>query len=447
MTIHEALTGQVKGAVLRPGDDGYNTERVGMQTWRPRTPDVIVVAADAADVAAAVRVAADHGVPVAVQATGHGVPDAAAGGLLIATRKLSGVRIDPDARTARIEAGVRWGAVVGAAAEHGLAPLNGSTPTVGAVGYTLGGGVGLLARTYGYASDRVRAIEIVTADGTARRVTGGDLFWALRGGGGNFGVVTALEVGLVPVARLYGGGLYFDAAHVPAVLAAWRAWTQTVPEEMTSSLAVVPLPDVPGLPGPLRGRHVAHVRIAYTGSAEDGERLVAPLRAVAPRLVENVREMPYSDSHTIYAEPTFPSAFHGTFRFLDGLDDATGTALLDLAGPGAGTPAVLTFRHVGGALAREPEPSAVGGRDAVHLAGVLSAIPDGADVSAVAPLHDGVRAALEPRATGTSLNFLYGAAATPDQVGAAFTPDAHARLARIKREHDPDGLFRRTHNL
>ncbi|MEV0349542.1 FAD-binding oxidoreductase [Nonomuraea sp. NPDC050680] len=234
----------LKGPVFRPGDEGYDDERAGFQALARHRPDVIVGATDAADVRAAVVMAAANGLPVAVQATGHGMPMAADGGLLISTRRMTGVRVDAETATARIEAGVRWARVIEEAARHGLAPLSGSAPSVGAVSYTLGGGLGLMARRYGYAVDQVRAVEVVTADGVLREVTAAtepDLFWALLGGRGNFGVVTALEIGLVPVTSLYGGGLFFDLA--TDVVKRWAEWTLDLPEEMTSSIAVIPFPD------------------------------------------------------------------------------------------------------------------------------------------------------------------------------------------------------------
>ncbi|SNT19970.1 FAD/FMN-containing dehydrogenase [Actinomadura meyerae] len=434
----------IKGQVFAPGDEGYDGERTGFQTAGPHRPAVIVAAADADDVRAAVRYAAEQGLPVAVQNTGHGLPLGADGGLLISTRRMTGLRVDAGARTARIEAGVRWAQVVEEAAKHGLAPLSGSSPGVGAVSYTLGGGIGLMSRMYGFAADHVRSIDVVTADGRARHVTpGDDLFWALLGGRANFGVVTALEIGLLPVTRLYGGGLYFDTGHVPDVLEAWRTWTATVPDEMTSSVALMPVPDVPVFPEPLRGRHVAHVRIAYLGG--DGDRLIAPLRAIAPRLIDTVDDMPYTESGTIHNEPPIPVAYRATNAALDDLDAGTVRGLLDLVGPGAPDRAILEIRHLGGAMARPPSvPNAVGNRGARYLTGVLSKLEPGTDVE---PLHARVGDALAGRTSGTILNFLFGQSATSDQVRLAYAPETYRRLAELKATYDPSNLFSLNHNI
>lgn len=447
MGAHEKLAGMVEGPVLEPGDEGYDDERTGFQTAGPHRPEVIVGAARAEDVRAAVAYAAGRGMPVAVQNTGHGLPLGADGGLLVSTRRMTGLRVDPEARTARIEAGVRWGEVIPEAAKHGLAPLSGSSPGVGAVSYVLGGGVGLMTRRYGYAADHVRSVDVVTADGRARHVTPGedpDLFWALLGGRANFGVVTGLEIGLVPVTRLYGGGLYFDAEHVADVMEAWRAWSASAPDEMTSSIAVMPVPDVPFLPEPLRGRHVAHVRIAYLG--DDGERLVAPLRAVAPRLIDTVAEMPYTDSATIHNEPPIPMAYRATNIACRELDGGAVRDLLDLVGPGAPRPAILEIRQLGGAMARRPPvPNAVGNRDAGYVVGVLSKL--GPDAEGTDALHARAGALLEGASSGRILNFLFGADATPDQVRAAYEPETYDRLAALKAVYDPSNLFRLNHNI
>ena len=441
----DELAGRVRGAVLRPADAGYDEERTGFQRAASHRPDVIVAAATPEDVQAAVAHAAARDLPVAVQSSGHGLARPITGGLLISTRRLTGLHVDPASRTVRAQAGARFADVIAAAAAHGLAPLNGSAPGVGVAGYTLGGGLGLLARTYGYAADHVRALDVVTADGRARHVTPDtepDLFWALRGGRDNFGVVTALETDLMPVPRLYGGGLYFPAS--AAVLDAWRAWTATVPEELTSSIALIPFPDVPGVPEPLRGRHIAHIRVASTGTAADGERLVAPLRAIGPALIDTLGDMPYERSASIYSDPADPHAYHGTNTLLRDLDVAAGAAIVDLAGPSAPVPCVVQIRHLGGALARPPaRPSAVGFRDAGYLLSVLSGLDDGP--AKAAAVHAALLDALGDRRTGRFLNYMYGAGT--DDVAALYEAATYDRLRSLKRRHDPANLFRAGHNI
>ncbi|WP_030170505.1 FAD-binding oxidoreductase [Spirillospora albida] len=430
------LASKVQGPVFVPGADGYDDERTGFQLAAPHRPAVIVGATCAEDVRAALEYAAAHDLPVAVQSTGHGLPVGSDEGLLISTRRMTGSRVADGA--ARVEAGVRWGQVVEEAASHGLAPLSGSHPGVGAVSFTLGGGVGLLSRKYGYAADHVRSMEVVTADAELRRVTPDtdpDLYWALLGGRANFGVVTSMEFGLVPVTRLYGGGLYFDAD--PDVLETWRTWTPTVPDEMTSSIAIKHVPNAPMFPEPLRGRHVAHVRIAHAGDPAEGERLIAPFRALGPRLIDTVTDMPYTSGASIYSEPPGPLSSLTTSVALDGLSADTARAVVDVAGA-----AIIEFRHLDGALARPPAvPNAVGNRDAKYLAGVLSPLDMPGDHGA---LHDRFRRMLGGRRL---LNFLFGPNANPDMVRAAYEPATYRRLARLKAAYDPSNLFRLNHNI
>ncbi|MFH8346735.1 FAD-binding oxidoreductase [Streptomyces sp. NPDC018045] len=435
-----ALAREVAGVVLVPGDEGYDAERSGFQTGHRHRPSVIVGAAGAADVVAAVRWARAHGLPVAVQSTGHGLTAATDGGLLISTRRMDEVRIDTAARIAWAGAGALWGKVIEAAAPHGLAPVNGSSPGVGVVGYTLGGGLGILGREFGYASDRVRRVDVVTADGELRRASGDrdpELFRALLGGGHGLGAVTGLEFGLVPVERVYGGRLVFGAGLLDEALAAYLAWTEDLPGRLTSSVGLIVYPDVPAVPGHLRGRHLAQIRIAFTGTAEDGERLVAPLRAVGPRVADTLREMPYTESHTIHQDPATPHAYDGDSVLLSGLDAAELRQVAALTGPDAPLMTVVQLNHLGGALATGG--GSVGHRDARYLLRLLSPL-DGTDVEAVRALHAKVRAVVASRAVGRSVNFLFGEHG--DAVADAHEEEVRRRAAGAKAAYDPANLFR-----
>ncbi|WP_225100877.1 FAD-binding oxidoreductase [Streptomyces sp. CoH27] len=428
---------------LRPGEAGYDDELAGFQLGFTQRPALIAPVRSTAGVVAAVRHAAAGGLPVGVQASGHGLPGGSAGGLLVSTRRMDGVRVDPEARTVRVQAGVRWGQVAAAAEPYGLAPLNGSAPGVGAVSYTLGGGLGILAREFGYAADHVRWLELVTADGEPRRVTPDsdpELYWALLGAGHTLGVVTELEIGLVPVRTLYGGSLAFDGRVVDpaAVLGAYEAWTRTVPDGLTSSFAAVPYPDLPALPPHLRGRYVVSVRVAYTG--DDGEALVAPLRRLGPVLSDSLRVMPYAESHTIHSDPDTPHAYYGDSAVLAGLDVGRAGELLRMTGPGAADAmCVVQINHLGGALAR-PAPNAVpwrAGRFLVRLLTVGEREPARA-------LLDPAFALLAEDTLGRSLNFAFGAG---DRGAGLYDPDTTKRLARVKEQYDPANLFRRNYGV
>ncbi|MFG3318519.1 bagremycin/ferroverdin biosynthesis FAD-dependent oxygenase BagK/FevA1 [Streptomyces sp. NPDC048171] len=442
-TAHR-LAGRLSGPVLGPGDEGYAAEVAGFNRVLRHRPAMVLGARDATQVRKAVAFAAETGLPTAVQATGHGPSRVTEGsGLLINTRRMTGVRIDPVARTARVEAGARWRQVVDAAAVHGLAPLNGSSPLVGVVGYTLGGGLALLSRAYGFAADHVTAVDIVTPDGLPRTATAQrnpDLFWALRGGKGNFGVVTALEFGLVPVTRFYGGGLFFPGDDVAQVLHAWRAWTESVPERTSSSLALLRMPDQEPIPPFPRGGLVVHVRVAHLGPGDEGERLVGPLRAAAPTLADTLGEMPYTRFADIHNDPAFPTPYDQRSVMLRALGPDAADDLLRLAGPGSGcTDVMVELRHLGGALGRPaPVPGATDHRDALYCLTTLGR-PGGRP--------DHVVDGMARHGTGRShLNFLAGPGTAPP-ASRGYAPADYARLAEIKARYDPDNLFRFDHTL
>jgi len=447
----DALTKRVMGPVLASGDEQYDAERAGHQTTRWHRPDLVVSAVGPADVQAAVAFARSHGLPVAVQGTGHALSAVAAeGGVLISTSRMKGVRVNAEAGTAWVGAGMSWDQVIHEAAAAGLAPLSGSAPGVGVVSYTLGGGLGLLSRRYGYAADYARGLDVVTADGRLRQVTENsdpDLFWALRGGRDNFGVVTGIEVDLMPITTLYGGGLFFAAESAAEVLDTYVQWTATVPDEMTSSVALISFPDVPALPPPLRGRYIVHVRIAYAADALGaGESLVAPLRALGP-FIDTVGEMPYTEAKSIHNDPIAPGTFESGTVMLGALDSAAVRAILDLAGPHAPVPHVVELRHLGGRLAHPSAVgNAVGNRDARYVINVVSRL-ERADITEIRPAHERIFEAIAPWSTGgRALNFMNGEN-DAKYVRSAYDPKDYQRLTEVKAVYDPENTFRLNHNI
>jgi FAD/FMN-containing dehydrogenase len=434
----------VAGPVFHRGDPAFTAETAGFNTAVTHSPAVVVAAGNAGDVAAAVRYANDEGLPVAVQATGHGASAPADGTVFVSTKRMQGVRIDPVARVARVEAGVRWRKVIDAAVPHGLAPLSGSSSGVGVVGYTLGGGMGHLARRHGFAADLVRSIELVTADGEARTVTAEsdpELFWAVRGGQGRFGIATALEFDLVPVPRFFGGALLFVGAAIAEVLHAFAAWAPTMPEEVTTSVALLRLPPVDDVPPPLRGVVSLALRFGLTGSPVRGEALLAPMRKVAAPILDSVGPMSYAAVDRIHMDPTepMPAVMRGGLLHsapADMLD-----TLLEVAGPHVEVPlAAVELRLMGGALGRPAEvPNAVAGREGTYSLSVVAPAPPPLLASAHA-VTARVLDSLAPWSPGTSLvNFAgHGGASAQSR---AWTPDTLQRLRRLKATVDPRNVF------
>lgn len=446
-----SLVAAVTGSVLLPGDAGYDDERAVFNLNHHLVPAVIVVAESTADVQAAVAFAAGQHRPVLVKTTGHQMVGPAHGAVVIATRRMNDVAIDAVGRTARVGAGARWAEVVKKAAKAGLAPLNGSNPTVGVSGYTLGGGLSpTLGRSHGYAADHVRSLDVVTADGELRHINAQsepDLFWALRGGKGNFGVVTALEFDLFPVPRLYGGGIYFPGERMADVLRAWTAWHPGTPETMISSFAVLRLRALPQLPESLYGEFVVHLRIAYNGTAADGERMVAPLRAVAPALLDTVADMPYTKVASIHNETTEPVPYYERSIMLREFPADALDKLVELSGSdSANTLTMVELRALGGAWDREPAvPNAVATRGLPYvLLGVA-----GGPVSEEQQLKESVAVLLdgmEPwRGDRRLVNNLAPDEAT--DAAAIYGPERYMRLAAVKKTYDPTNMFRLNHNI
>ncbi len=436
------------GQMLLPGDEGFDQETQSWITIVEHRPKVVFVPECPADVQYAMRYAAKENLPVAVQATGHGVSVPADGAVFINTRKMTGVKVNPNTGTVTVEPGVKAAPVIQQAAQHGLAPLVGSTSDVGVVGFLTGGGLPVLGRRYGYACDMVTAFDIVTADGELLRATptsNKDLFYAARGGKHNFGVITSIETRLTRQARLYGGSLAFPGQRAADVLRAYLRWARRQPKEMSSSIVLAH-----GLPGP-DGKPVdlaVKIRIAFTGSAAEGKRLVRPLRGLNP-VQDTVQEMPYTQIDTIHKDPTKPTPAYYRSALLKPVDDAIVDRLMAVIGTGAGLPpGTAEFRHMGGALARDGAvPSPIGFRNSAYQFFTLHpAPPDKADgvkkvnqdlIDAVGPWRNG----------GIVPNFLGYNETSPRGVRSAYESRDYDRLRAVKRTRDPKNRLRINFNI
>jgi len=442
----EALRTAIAGQVFVPGQAGYDQARQAWNLAVDERPAVVVVAGSAADVAQAVRYARARGMRIAPQGTGHGAAplEPLDGAMLLRTTRMRQVDIDPAARTARAQAGAVWQDVIVPAAEHGLAGLAGSSPNVGVTGYTLGGGLGWLARRYGLAANSVTAAELVTPGGDLVRADDGhepDLLWAVRGGGG-IGVVTALEMRLYPVRELYAGDLFFPVQRAAEVLHAWREWTATAPDEVTSTGHILRLPPLPELPEPLRGRAFAILEAAYLGDAGTGAELTGPLRRLGPER-DTFAMIPASALGQLNMDPSQPAPGEGNGAFLTDFPAAAIDALVAVAGPDAQTPPdSIEVRHLGGALARPaPGGGAQPSIDASYLLYAAAAPTPGL----AGPPRAHVQAVKDALAPWHARYDYYNFEDTPAPAAAVLPPASASRLQEIKAAYDPDQVIISAH--
>lgn len=447
------LRSVIRGDVFAPDDTDYETARLPWQRTVQQHPAVIVAAQDADDVVAVVRFAAAHEMPVAIMRTGHGMVAPCDGGLLLLTERMQGAEVDPVARVARIPAGALWRDVLAQSIPHGLAPLLGSTPYVGAIGYTLGGGMGWLARKFGLAVDTVRAFDIVTADGRLRRVTPEsepDLFWAVRGSGSNFGVVTSLECELYPVGDMYGGNLFYPIEAAAEVLAAYSAWVKTLPDEFTTAFLTLRFPDIPDIPPPLAGKTFAVVRGCYVGWAARGEALLRPMRQAALVAVDAFTTLNIGELEGISSDPVDPMPVFSWTETLNDLGPETAQALLRLHESAPDVPFfAIEARHVGGSAAiRAPRDNAFSLRGAEFVLFIYGLFPAPELGPAIKSYLGQVTDTLKPHATGMQYyNFLSETDMTPERGRATHTPAHNQRLAALKAVYDPANLFRYNPNI
>ena len=439
------------GKVVLPGDGRFDEARRAWNLAIDQRPAAVIFPASPAVVAAAVGWAAERGLRVAAQGTGHnaGPLGSLADTVLLRTERMRGVQIDPVARTARAEAGVVWLDVVQAAAQHGLATLAGSSPDVGVTGYTLGGGLSFLGRRYGLAANNVTAAEVVTADGRwvrTDREHEPDLFWALRGGGGSFGVVTALEFRLFPHAEAYAGALWYPIERASEVLHAWGELTRgAVPDELTTIGRLLNFPPIPQIPEPVRGKSFVIVEAYHTGEPAHADELLAPLRALGP-VNDTITTVPVPALSHLHMDPEQPVPGTGDGMMIDQLPAAAIDAFVQAAGPGAAFPLLsVEMRHLGGEFARpRPGNGALACLDAHYMLFAVSMTPVPELVAPVTAQVEMVKNALAPwGARQMYLNF----AETQQPAAPFWTEQAHQRLRRIKANVDPDDMIRSNHPI
>lgn len=443
----DTLAAALDGELLRPGDAGYETARRGHNLALDARPLAVVRAAGARDVAAAVDHARVGGFELAIRGGGHSPAGHSSGDgvLLVDLGAMTQLDIDPDSRVVRAEPGLTAGAVTAALAEHGLAIPFGDTPTVGIAGLTLGGGIGYLARKHGLAVDHLEAVEIVLADGrlvTASASEHPDLFWAVRGGGGNFGIVTRFVYRAVPVGMVYGGALVLPAT--AATIAGIAAAADAAPDELTTITDMMFAPPMPFLPEAWTGKPILIVTAVHAGDPADGPAALAPFRALAEPIADLLGEMPYPGIYGFTEEAGTPMPYHIRSSFLTQIDAALGETVMatfEAAPPGA----MFQFRVLGGAMARvHRDATAFAHRHARFMVMALAVFGEGG-IEAEARWVDAINDAVRPLATGAYSNFL--AEEGRERITEAYPARTYERLVDVKRTYDPGNLFRRNQNI
>jgi FAD/FMN-containing dehydrogenase len=439
-----AFRAEFTGDTLRIGDAEYDAARRVWNGMIDRHPALIARCANPGDVVRALALARAEGLPVAVRGGGHSAAGLAVadGGLVIDLSPMRDVAVDPAARTARAGGGATWGDFDRATQAHSLATTGGAISTTGIAGLTLGGGLGWLMRSYGLACDNLIAADVVTADGrqvTASADENADLFWGLRGGGGNFGVVTSFTYRLHPVGPMLGGMLVHPAARADAVLRHYRDATSAAPDGLTTFAALMTSPD---------GAPIVAVLPSWNGPLAEGEAAVRPLREFGPPLADQVGPMAYTQLQSMLDEG-FPSGLQVYWRsdFLTDLNNEAIAAIVDHFGRITSPLSAIIIEQLGGAVARVgADDTAFTHRDADYNLAIVGRWTDPAEADRHVAWVRGLAAALRPFARGVYVNYL-GVGDDPSRVRAAYRPETFARLAALKAKYDPTNLFRLNQNI
>jgi FAD/FMN-containing dehydrogenase len=454
-TVHPSASAVQESCPERvhlPGDPGYDVARLAWNLAVDQRPAAVATPHSVAEVAQVVRAAAGSGLRVAPQSSGHAagpLEGRLAETVLLRLSELTGVEVDAERRVARVVGGTLWRDVVAAAAPYGLTALHGSSPDVAVAGYVLGGGLSFYGREHGLATNSVNAIEVVTADGALVRASTDDhaeLFWALRGGGGNFGVVVAIELRLLPVADVVAGMLLWPIERAPEVAHAWARWTRTVPDTVTTSLRVMSFPPLPELPPFLSGRRIVVIDGALLEDDERAQQLLSPLRALGPEM-DTFARIPSAALLDVHMDPPGPTPAVSDHAVLDDLPEEAVDALLGRVGPGTTTSLLFAeLRHLGGALGRPDDRG-----------GVLDALPGAYALFcvAVAPVPEAAAVGLADaaatveamRAWANDRQVLNFAERPEVDAETAYDPWAWARLRAVKAAVDPDGVFQANHEI
>jgi hypothetical protein len=441
------LASHLRGRVTGPGSPDWDTARIPWNRRVDQRPLLVVDTEGPDDIASTVAYAARHGVQVTVQASGHGAGASMANAILLRTSGLREIAVDPGQQRVRVGAGVTAGELMTALSPHGLALSTGTCSDVGVTGYVMFGGVGVLGRALGFAAGQVLGADVVTADGSRIRADAAadeDLFWALRGGGGGFALVTHLDLALAPVPALFGGQLIWPVDAAAEVFDAWASWAPGLTSDTTAFACVLQMPPAPVLPEVLRGQRVVMVTICHAGAAEQAMSLVDPITSVGSPLVNSLRPLSVADVGALFGPPVPPNSLRIGSRLLTDLPGAAVREFVAKTGPASGSPLQMAqIRHLGGAFARSAQqpggPGAIGHTDAQFLIELVAIAPSQEADAAARDFEDSVFAALSPWTTGTTLPSF--ADPGTDPASRVFSPATLQRLAEVKHRYDPSNVF------
>ena len=446
-----ALALSLRGELIFPGDPGYEAARGVWNGAADRHPALIVRCANADDVIAAITFAREQHIEVSVRSGGHSLAGYGTndGGLVIDLSLMKSITVDPERRIARIEPGLTWGEVASTLQPHGLALTSGDMASVGVGGLLLGGGIGWMVRKYGLALDRLRAVELVTADGEILHASAdehAELFWGLRGGGGNFGVATAFEVNLHPAGMVLGGPVFYDAADAERILRAYARYAASAPDELTTIATFMVAPPAPFIPPEKQGSAVVALLVCYTGNLTEGARVVAPLRQLATPIADVIAPMPYPAMFALTQEGTIRGLQHAVRSlFLRTLSDEVIHTIVAEAAAIMSPLTLVQVRVLGGAMSRVPaEATAFAHRDKQALVMATNFGPV-ADAETSRVRTEQIWQALRPYADGVYMNFLGDEGER--RIHEAYPPATYARLAALKKRYDPANIFHLNQNI
>jgi FAD/FMN-containing dehydrogenase len=446
------LVVRLRGELILPGDPGYEAARGVWNGAADRRPAMIARCADVEDVVIAVKFAREQALAVSVRSGGHSMAGYGTndGGLVIDLSGMKAISIDPARHFARLEPGLTWGEVAKALQPSGLALTSGDVSSVGVGGLLLGGGIGWMVRKYGLTIDRLRAVELVTADGEILRASAyenAELFWGLRGGGGNFGIATAFEVDLHPAGMVLGGAVFYDVAEAESILRAYARYAASAPDELTTIATFMAAPPAPFIPLEKQGTAVVAILVCYTGDLAEGARVVAPLRTLGTPIADLIAPMPYPALFAMTEEATIRGLQHSVRSlFLRALSDDVIHTIVEEAAAIMSPMTLVQVRVLGGAMSRVPaDATAFAHRDKQALVMATNVAPPSTDAEPSRVRTEQVWQALRPYADGVYVNFLGDEG--EQRVHEAYPPATYARLAALKKCYDPTNLFRLNQNI